>query len=186
MINQKFDGYGSHIPILESVRSLIDYKSILEFGGGDFSTRYFMGIPGASVSTIESQNHDWYKKLLTINPNTLWIPDHSDVIQYLIELLSVKTYDILLLDTHQDLRYKLASIAKDYCRVIVLHDSETSLYKYHEIPVDCMEYHWADFVLHRPWTSILTRDISIIEHVSKQIPCIMYDDFSGKLYTADI
>jgi hypothetical protein len=186
MIYQKFDGYGSHIPILESIRGLIGYKSILEFGGGDFSTRYFMGIPGASVSTIESQNYDWYQKLIGINHNTLWIPDHSEVIKYLIDLLSIHTYDIIFLDTHQDLRYKLANIAKDYCKVIVLHDSETSLYRYHEIPVDCTKLFWADFILHRPWTSILTRDKSIIDHVAQSIPCIMYDDFSGKLYTADI
>lgn len=186
MIYQKYDGYGSHIPILELVRKHIDYKNILEFGGGDFSTRYFKGIPGASVSTIETQNYDWYCKVSQINPNTLWIPDHANVIKHLIDLLSINTYDLIFLDTHQDLRYKLASIAKDYCKVIVLHDSETSLYRYHEIPVDCTKLFWADFILHRPWTSIYTKDKSVIEYVSKTIPCIMYDDFAGKLYTADI
>lgn len=181
---QNIDGYGSHLVVLETLRKRINFQRILEFGGGEYSTTYFHSLPDSSVTTIETQDYDWYLKIKQINPNTLWIPDHEEVLKFAREY--DKQFDLLFLDTHQDLRYKLASIAKDYCRVIVLHDSETSLYKYHEIPVDCMKYHWADFVLHRPWTSILTRDKSIIDHVAQSIPCIMYDDFSGKLYTSDI
>lgn len=182
-VQQRFDGYGSHIPVLETIRDLTDFKNILEFGGGDFSTKYFMSIPGAQVTTIETQNRDWYDHLLTINPNTLWMPDHDEVLEY---AKRNQSRDICLLDTHQDLRYKLAPIVREYSQITVMHDSETSLYKYDEIPMNDTEFLYADFVIHRPWTGVMCKDRLLMQKLLYHVPGLLYNDFMYKIYLADI
>jgi len=183
-VQQRFDGYGSHIPVLETIRSITNFSNILEFGGGDFSTAYFMSIPEAKVTTIESQSQEWYEHLLTINPNTLWMPDHEEVLAYARSYNQPR--DLVLLDTHQDLRYKLAPIVREYCDVVIMHDSETSLYKYDEIPIIGTEYLYADFVIHRPWTGVMSKDKLLLQKVLYQVPGLLYNDMEYKIYLADI
>lgn len=180
----KFDGYGSHIMILEKVKQLTNFKNILEFGGGNYSTPYFMKIPGSKVTTIESQSYDWYLKVKEINPNTLWMPDHNEVLEYTKTQVSPK--DLVFLDTHQDLRYKLVPIVCEYTQTIILHDSETTLYKYHEIQLDSKKWHYADFVLYRPWTGLLCTSQEIIQEVLKEIPGVVCTDMANKLHIANI
>lgn len=183
-VQQRFDGYGSHIPVLETIRSITNFSNILEFGGGDFSTKYFMSIPGARVTTIESQSRDWFEHLLTINPNTLWIPDHQEVIEYAQSFNQSR--DIVLLDTHQDLRYKLAPIVRKYSMVTVLHDSETSLYKYDQIDMENGKYLFCDCVIHRPWTMVMCEYKELLMRVLNNIPGILYNNMDSKIYLADI
>lgn len=185
MVCQQFDGYGSHLPVLETLRQKTNFTNIVEYGGGEFSTSYFMNIPHSHVTTIESQDYDWYLKTKKINPDTLWIPDHDDVIKYAMSNTSTK--DLCFLDTHQDLRYKLAPIVTEYSFVTVLHDSESALYRYHEIPIDNKKFFWADFVLYRPWTAIMTKWETNLQFVLQHMPGLIYPNFSdNKIYLSMI
>lgn len=179
-----FDGYGSHTMILDKLKQLMKFKDILEFGGGEYSTSFFMKISGTNVTTIESQNYDWYLKIKEINPNTLWIPDHQAVLDYAKENTSYK--DFVFLDTHQDLRYKLVPIVSEYTDIIGLHDSETTLYKYHTIKLDWKKWFYADYVLYRPWTGLLSTSKEILNEILKDIPGMFCNDMPNKLHIANI
>jgi hypothetical protein len=183
MIHQ-FDGYGSHTMILDKLHKLSNFKNILEFGGGGYSTPFFMEIPGSSVTTIESQDYDWYLRIKEINPNTIWMPDHGEVIEYTKAHTSKK--DLVFLDSHQDLRYQLAPIVMEYTDIVVMHDSETASYRCHEIPIDFEKWHYADFVMYRPWTGVLCTSEELLNGVLSQIPGIRYKDIENKIYLYDI
>lgn len=176
----EFDGYGSHIMILDKIKKIIDYNTILEYGGGEYSTPYFMGIPGAEVTTIESQDYAWYQKIIKINPNTLWMPDHDKVVEYTVTHNSKR--DLVFLDSHQDLRHRLAPIVSDFTDIIVMHDSETASYKYHELPVDFKNWFYADFVLYRPWTGVLCKSKELLQELLSHIPGILYKNMEDKIY----
>lgn len=180
----KFDGYGSHIMILDKLQKLTHFSSILEFGGGEFSTSFFMKIPGATVITIESQDHDWYEKIKKINPNTLWIPDHQKVLEYAMENVSHR--DLVFLDTHQDLRYQLVHIVHEYTDIIGLHDSETTLYNYHNIQLDWTKWFYADYVLYRPWTGLLSTSKVLLKEILEDIPGMLCTDMPNKTHISDI
>lgn len=184
MVHQRFDGYGSHLPVLETIRRITNFQRILEFGGGEYSTQYFVNIPGAKVTTVETQDHDWYLKIKEINPDTLWMPDHNEVLEY--AKTQALSKDLVFLDTHQDLRYKLAPIVRKYSMVTVIHDTESSLYKIHDIPMDFEDWYYADFVMHRPWTGVMIAHHEILDRVLDHVPGIRYKSMNDKIYLADI
>lgn len=181
VLYQNIDGYGSHLTVIEELKKIINFKTILEFGGGDFSTKYFKA-NNLSVTTIESQYEEWFKKLKEINSDTFWIPDHNKVIEYAQGYKG--PVDIVFLDTHQDLRYKLVPIVLKYTDHVILHDSETSLYKYHEI--DTTGLYCAEFVLHRPWTMVISKSKKVVNTLVNKLPGIKYSPTDSKLYLADI
>jgi hypothetical protein len=182
MVHQRFDGYGSHLPILEDLRSLIGFTRVVEYGGGEFSTRYFMDQPCMHLTTIESQDHDWFLKIKKINPNTIWMPDHDEVLEH-AKNFSLHV-DLVFLDTHQDLRWRLAQIYMEKgVTPIVIHDSETSEYHLHEI--DLNNWYAADFVMHRPWTMVLTQSKGTLCLMQDKLPGKIYNDMSEKIYIAE-
>jgi hypothetical protein len=185
MIHQ-FDGYGSHIMILDCINKFKAINSVVEYGGGDFSTKFFKTDLGLSdVTTIETQDHDWYKHILEINSNTKWIPDHDEVMRY--ARANNKRVDMVFLDTHQNLRYKLVPIVSEYTDIIILHDSDTTLYNYHKIEMDWDKWAYADFVVYRPWTGVLCKRKSLLlHHLLCSIPGIVCDNMSDKMHISSI
>lgn len=178
---QNLDGYGSHLLILEALRQRTNYQRVLEFGGGEYSTPFFMGIPNASVTTVETQDHDWYLKIKEINPNTLWIPDHNEVLTFAKEYQA--NFDILFLDTHQDLRWKIATELQGRGMATVIHDSETESYDIHKIPnIDGRKFYYADFVTFRPWTGVITEYKELIEYLLFNHPGLIYNKMEEKVY----
>ncbi len=178
---QNIDGYGSHLVVLETLRKRINFQRILEFGGGEYSTTYFHSLPDSSVTTIETQDYDWYLKIKQINPNTLWIPDHEEVLKFAREY--DKQFDLLFLDTHQDLRWKLAKELQGKGMATVIHDTETASYGIHNIPnLDNKKYYYADFVTFRPWTGVITEYKELMDYLLCTNPGLMYNDISEKVY----
>jgi hypothetical protein len=174
----KFDGIMSHIPILDYAFSIIDPKEVLEFGTGDFSTKYFVE-RGCVLTSIESQSEEWFHKAQSINPNSIYLPDPKIVLNYAERLK--KKWDLIFIDNDLESRWQLIDRLQKNTDTIISHDSEQSQYNFHSCS---LEPGWVmfDMVLFRPWSIVVTKNEKIIEGFKKKWPCWFYDTPADKNY----
>lgn len=178
MVLQDLDGYGSHLPVLSILHTEVEFRNVLEYGGGDYSTKFFNSC-GAVVTTVESQDIEWYGKIAKSGwSDAVWMPDHEKVVS-IAKSTKIK-YDIIMIDTHQDIRARLVAAHVDNTDIIVMHDTETALYQADKVEIE--GWYYADFVLHRPWTGVWVKDEKLLDMLCKQIPSMRYDTMEHKIY----
>jgi len=168
----------SHIPVLDRVFNTVNPKEVLEFGTGDFSTRYFVE-RGCVLTSIETQNEQWFDSSQKINPNSLYLPDHDQVLNYASRLSG--KWDMIFVDNDVELRWQLLDRLQKNTDIIVSHDSEQSQYNFHAVT---LQPGWVmfDMVLFRPWSLVITCNQAVIESFKKHWPCWFYDSPADKNY----
>jgi len=132
---KQLDPYGSHIPTFDRIFAKNKIKTVLEFGGGDHSTPYFIE-KGCTVHSIEMQSEEWYNHIVERNPTAKVFFDlGKDGWRNLIPILS-DHYDLIFVDGHLDSRPECANWAKNHTDIIVLHDTEAHCYGWQRLQLN--------------------------------------------------
>jgi len=180
-------GMATHIPILENLCKNYKFKTIVEFGMGNYSTRLFLK-QKCYLRSIET-SEKWYKNVVE---SADYITKFKwDAILTNCEIdrafYFVTHYPALFLIDSADYanRYRFAEIAMDSITssgevIIVIHDTEEKLYNYHKINLrnnilcDVM-----DFPI---WTGVISRNkLDCISEFEK-IKIYNNDTIKDKLY----
>ena len=154
---KQLDPYGSHIPTFDRIFAKNKIKTVLEFGGGDHSTPYFIE-KGCTVHSIEMQSEEWYNHIVERNPTAkvslmlgkdMWSKDYfKDVFE--------DRYDLIFVDGHLDSRPECANWAKDHTDIIVLHDTEAHCYGWQRLELnDWIKYEDTE---NHPQTQVYSRN----------------------------
>ena len=152
--------YASHLPVLKLIYSLRNYYNVLEFGCGNYSTKYFI-YNCKNVTSIEMQNEQWFNKIKTeVNDNTFYMPKKEGV-EWLKNTKDI--YDLILVDGINRVDCINASFGRT--DIIVLHDIGLKAIK-------CKSYQGIqnnngyEFLLMNmdyPNTGIFTKDIELAD-----------------------
>ena len=176
----KFDGYGSHLLILDEIFKNRPIKKVLEFGPGSSSTPFFREEKKVELVSIESESPEWYEKVKVFNPSVKWIATAPGLLGFADNLN--ERFDMVLVDTVNDLRWHLINRVQRVSNIIVAHDTEQSLLLY-ELGDLKEGFYYADFVLHRPWTGVYTNDLELMNILKRKHPYVSYDNFKrDKIY----
>jgi hypothetical protein len=175
----RFDGYGSHTPIMDTIFSNRSINTVLELGVGEFSTRYFIEDKKVKLTSIESQSEEWYEKTKAINPDIVWMPEKDRLFDWAYNLKDM--FDLILIDNNNEYRWHLVDRLQKNTRYLILHDTEQSIYNYHLCTLK-EGYSITDFVLYRPWVGLITDDIEMRDILGEQFPHIAYRNIADKFY----
>jgi hypothetical protein len=176
----RFDGYGSHTLLLDEIFRARSIKKVLEFGVGEYSTTFFERDKGINLTSIESESFEWLTKMKDIKPDIVWMPDLDEVLRWADNLAEM--YDLIFIDTVNDIRWKLIDRLQKNTRIVVVHDTEQSNFQY-DLCTIRNGFCFTDFVLFRPWTGVFTDDIEMLDILKKNNPFISYTDFNrDKIY----
>ena len=133
---KQLDPYGSHIPTFDRIFAKNDIKTVLEFGGGDHSTPYFIE-KGCTVHSIEMQSEEWYNHIIERNPTAIVeLCLGKDDWKNLFDGSFNDHYDLIFVDGHLDSRPECANWAKDHTDIIVLHDTEAHCYGWNRLQLN--------------------------------------------------
>lgn len=126
----KFDNYSSHLYVFDKIFSSFSVNSVLEFGLGLYSTRYFAEHSKLVVS-IEQENREWYDKIRNEIKEPSWGPvfqaNPTAVFQY-FDNKKIE-FDLVFSDGAAGTRCLVANMALERkVPFVVLHDAEKVLY----------------------------------------------------------
>ena len=142
----------THLPTFEQLFKYNDIKTVLEFGCGLYSTKFFKDM-GCSLTSIEMQHEAWRDRVLGLLPD-------ADIRLALGAMewqkLPLKDrYDLIFVDGHADSRPECLMWAKDHTDLIVAHDTEHNYYMW-----DRADMSGFDKTVHdelSPWTTVWRR-----------------------------
>jgi hypothetical protein len=129
--------YATHAPVLLGLLELIRPKIVIEFGGGDVSTKLFMkngplyGVD--KIITLEDDN-DWFEKIRQFKKGSIeFEPIHEPNNFIEFDLNKITAAELILIDsgiTAKSRASLLKRILNHGCAApIVVHDAEKRVYK---------------------------------------------------------
>lgn len=133
--------YGTHLPVLRQITEGI--KTVLELGGGDYSTPFFLGLPIERLVTVEP-DASWAERIKTDDPR------HEVISQ----VPALDFFDLILVDNGTSIAERANMIrhvsdAKPFSLVVV-HDWEQPDYR-QAATFD----HTVSFDRLLPWTGVM-------------------------------
>jgi len=175
------DGYGSHIPTIETTYPLIGHSNALEFGCGLCSTPWLLD-HYEHITSVET-NLDWIdktEKALTPEQKSKWTPlvmEHERDFFYKY----LRFFDLILVDGYDiGLRRGLAQIclSMEMSSAIVIHDSERPGFHYDEMMIP------PGWIMIRveygiPWTSVFSNNALIAKALLEKFHCTVCDTTNG-------
>jgi len=153
---KQLDPYGSHIPTFDRIFAKNNIKTVLEFGGGDHSTPYFIE-KGCTVHSIEMQSEEWYNHIVERNPTAMVeLALGKDAWKEIFDGSFNDHYDLIFVDGHLDSRPECANWAKNHTDIIVLHDTEAHCYGWQRLELsDWIKYEDTE---NHPQTQVYSRN----------------------------
>lgn len=147
------DATATHLPILEKMLEKHQYKKVLEFGCGLFSTKFFID-HGCDLISVEMQNEDWMHAVHSHYPKAdIRLALGPDAWR---ELNLEGKYDMIFVDGHGDSRPECMEWAKDHTDLIIAHDTEHPYYRWWE--ADMSGFNVTEYKDTPPWTTVWERE----------------------------
>jgi hypothetical protein len=113
--------YGTHLPVLEAVCLLSNPKTVLEYGGGLYSTKFFLSLQ--------------IKELWTVETDSFWAAEiaSGDERHQIVAAPPSRTPDLILIDDGFSLEERVGTIEKVSAgrpdALVVIHDFEQPDYR---------------------------------------------------------
>jgi hypothetical protein len=155
----------SHLPVLEFIYSIRPFYNVLEFGCGNYSTKYFDGICN-NVTSIEMKSYEWYEKIkkevkmadvkfMKIEEITNWINENN------------KYYDLIFVDGIN--RRECIDISFNKAPVIALHDHGLRAAKlgFFKQLKKYDNYELVMLDIAQPTTSLFISDVKLLSELKK-------------------
>ncbi len=145
--------YATHIPILIGFSRVLKIKRVLEYGGGNFSTRLFLNkevYPEVTGLTVCENDTAWLETVRGIVHNDGW--PRATILSGIDELPADK-YDLVFIDADTE-SHKLDLIklaGKTRRNITVVHDSEHAPYAQ---AINNSFQRWFSFAAFNPETAI--------------------------------
>lgn len=159
--------FGTHLELLEKIIEFKKISSVIEFGMGDNSTTFFID-KVSMLTSIEMQDEKWYNKICELyKANPIWKPIKSIGPSEIFNL-DYENVDLVFVDGHGETRAKCVNHMSKYSETIVAHDTEAEkVYKWSEVSLPG----YFEFTDRRnqPWTTVWSKDKSLIEFLEKEI-----------------
>ncbi len=130
-------GYGSHLPILNLIFKAYPIKNVVEFGMGNFSTKYFM-LKQCELMSVEMQDENWFVNLckeLLFDAKDHWNPICELGAAAWKNIQYPQSIDLCFVDGHVDSRADCVNFMFNKALIIVAHDFE------------CNVYHWENIIV---------------------------------------
>lgn len=169
--------YSSHFDILKFLIEFTKKETVLEFGTGEgefSSTKLFLE-KFISLTSIEMNSPKWFEK--TKHSGSIFCPGMFE-----FKKLQLGRFDLIFVDGHADSRPEQINWSINHTDLIVAHDTEEKMYGFDERVKIPEGWVWIDIVQYRPWTSVLTKKIEIIDNLKEKFNCV----FENKSYTPNI
>lgn len=156
----------SHVPILLEYINTFKPESVLEFGGGAFSTGIF-NKHIKNVTTVET-HYEWSQFLKNRFPSKIVYIEKTNVLHSVSHI--VEKYDLVFVDTVNKLRRELVLASTKFTNTIILHDAQLPFLRKIRV-VGFKRVNFKNFPHgykngSRPWTSIFTNDIEVYNYFS--------------------
>lgn len=153
----KIDPYGTHLPLL--VRCVAAHKgSIIECGTGLYSTPVLHALAHAMGTHLTSIESDavWAERFLPFSSDHHSFLVGRKVNDALADLLAGgKRYAVALVDHKPPKkRAEAVELLRNYCDIIVCHDSENRVYEYE--PVLSTFRHRIEWCKYSPWVTAVS------------------------------
>ena len=110
--------YASHLPVFEELFKMSSFSNVLEFGCGNYSTKFFIDNCD-KVTSIENWDEKWYNKIKKEIKNSKHTLLYSKGIKA-IDYLKNNYYDLIFVDA--DKRQECINASFGRTSVIVVHD----------------------------------------------------------------
>jgi hypothetical protein len=125
-----FDGYGSHIYVFEKIFQNISINSVLEFGMGLYSTKFFTD-HCEFVASIEQESMEWYTKTTESINSQNWYHRYEAEPEVVFDHFDNEgiRFDLVFSDGLAETRCRVANMAMQRkIPLVVLHDTEKICY----------------------------------------------------------
>jgi|GEM_PF-4439411 len=154
----------SHVPVLLEYIDKYAPRSVLEFGGGVFSTSIFSRHID-NITTIET-HHEWAEYLRgRFNHKVIFL--EKDMVMHHVEHI-ISRFDLVFIDTVNKLRRPLILSATKFTDTIICHDAQLPfLRKIRVVGFKRVDFKNPPFKYKnglRPWTSLFTRDMKVYNY----------------------
>ena len=110
--------HASHLPVLKAIYSFMPFKNVLEFGCGNYSTKFFAEVCERLIS-IENKDINWYNKIKNEIKEAEFIFKHGIEAIQIFERDAV-IYDLIFIDGINRQECNNASFGRS--PIIVVHD----------------------------------------------------------------
>lgn len=159
-------GYGSHIPALKKLFSLVEINHAIELGMGHWSTPFLLDHVKQSLASIEMQEQFWYHQICEAYQHEApieWTP---------ILALGKNGYDgidctgidFAFSDGHGESRPQAVNYFMHRgVPIISGHDTESTWYGWHKVAAEKYGYHEWKHEAIWPATTIWAKDKDLIE-----------------------
>lgn len=148
------DPYASHLPVLSLVARGMTVRSVLEFGGGQYSTPFF----------LNGHEYPDLKSLLTVESDPVWADrldgrDHRHTVLRVTKETDALSliegrFDLIFVDGEAWERAKVARQAWRFGDLVIMHDAEERLYRQ-----GLKDYRYVYFCNEAyPWTALATNE----------------------------
>ena len=160
----------SHVPILLEFINKFKPVSIIEFGGGIFSTSIFSKFC-KHVTTVE-HNAEWVlflrKKFEGMQQVKILQMDSQTILHNFVNVL--KKYDLSFIDTQNKVRASLIQLSTRFTDNIICHDAQAPFLKkirvigFKRVNFKQTPYKYKNGS--RPWTSLFTKNKEVLNYFS--------------------
>lgn len=161
-------GYGSHIPVFQTICKYIQIKNAIEFGMGIFSTGFLLD-NCEYLTSIEMQENRWCEDMILKfkkykNWNAFFIPN-----ELCFNDFNPKDYDFCLVDGIASTRAVTVNyFMQGGTETIMAHDTESTWYGWHHVK-RAKGYFTQQFVNPSPATTIWTRNEALIKGLLNEV-----------------
>ena len=126
----EFNNYGSHFCVFEKIFENFEVNTVLEFGLGEYSTRFFASHCQA-VTSVEQNSKEWYEKIKreVESPKSQFVFEPDPAVVFEQFDANNQKPDLVFSDGSDLTRHTVANLAmKRDIRFVVLHDVEKIWY----------------------------------------------------------
>ena len=157
------DLYSTHLDVLRTIFSNVKIETVLEFGTGLYSTKFFVE-NSKKITSIEMQDEIWLNKVNESIKNENWTP---------ILCLGELSFKNLTYNEHYDLcfvdgvnRAECINFMENKTDIIVAHDTEIGCmwYPHVNLSSDYLKFDYRKVV---PNTTVWTKNKELIEILNK-------------------
>ncbi len=142
------DSYATHLPVLEQVTAELQPKCVLEYGGGNYSTPFFLGLP-------------YLEWLITVEDDVVWREqirrNHRDPRLIVTEVAPPMDYDLILIDNSNETAKRIEKIREVLSEphpTVLIHDAEVPAYQ------EAIRESGREFTIAKPNTAIVEPCVS--------------------------
>lgn len=163
------DRFSTHLSLLTKIFKIVPVKTALEFGTGNYSTRFLLDNTVEAVTSIEMQSQHWFDTVSQkFGSNPKWKGILSLGPSAVFDLQYEPSYDFILVDGHGSSRPECVNFSAKLSDIIVAHDTEAiSVYGWGRVNLPELGYFSFTDRRQEPWTTVWTKNEKLIKKLNE-------------------